>query len=132
LIYIDANLFVYAAVSRNEIGEKARKIIVEIQQGNIGAASSALTFDELIWAVGKLNGRPAGLVAGEIFLNMPGLIIADVNSVILGSALGLMKKYQLNPRDSVHAATAIHVKADYILSQDRDFDRLGQIRRKDI
>ena len=47
------------------------------------------------------------VASGEAFLNMPRLRLVDVDGNILARALALMRKYQLDPRDSIHAASAL-------------------------
>ena len=132
LIYLDANTFIYASLNRKDLGEKSRSILSEVQGGKIAASSSALSFDELVWSVKKQRGETEGIVAGQAMLNMSGLTILDVNRIILGSAGSLMKRYHLNPRDSIHAASAIGSGAEFIVSEDPDFDALLEIRRKSI
>jgi uncharacterized protein len=133
LIYLDANVFVYAALNRKTIGDKARSIIREVQRGKFVAVTSALSFDELVWAVKKQRGETEGALAGEVFLGMPRLTILDVKQELLSSALQLVRAYHLHPRDSIHAASALSTGADYIVSEDRDYDALeAEIRRKPI
>lgn len=40
-----------------------------------------------------------------------------------------MEKYKLKPRDAIHAATAIENKINTMVSYDRDFDNVIEIRR---
>lgn len=132
LIYLDANTFVYASLNRGSLGEKSRSILGEVQGGKVSAASSALSFDEVVWAVKKQRGEPDGVAAGQAMLNIVGLSILSVNQVVLSSAIDLMKKYHLSPRDSIHVASAIGAGAEFIVSEDADFDALTEIRRKSI
>ncbi|MDA4130265.1 MAG: type II toxin-antitoxin system VapC family toxin [Thaumarchaeota archaeon] len=133
MIYLDANVFVYSALNRKALGEKSRSIIRHVQAGRIKAVTSALSFDELVWAVKKQRGESDGIIAGEIFLNMPGLQILEVRLDILNSALSLLKKYHLNPRDSIHAASGLNANVEFIVSEDPDFDALASvIKRKSI
>jgi predicted nucleic acid-binding protein len=133
VIYLDANVFVYAALNRKALGERSRSIIGEVQKEKIMAVTSALSFDELVWAVRKQRGESDGISAGEIFLNMPRLEIMDVRLDLLSSALNLLKKYHLNPRDAIHAASALNANVEYIVSEDPDFDSLSSIiKRKPI
>jgi predicted nucleic acid-binding protein len=132
LIYLDANTFIYASLNQKALGEKSRSILSEVQEGKISAASSALSFDEIIWAVKKQRGESDGIAAGQAMINMSGLNLLDVNSVVLSSAIALIKKYHLNPRDSIHAASAIDARAEFIVSEDPDFDGLAEIKRKPI
>ena len=62
---------------------------------------------------------------------MPRLRLVDVDG-ILARALALMRKYQLDPRDSIHAASALTEGAELIISTDRHFDKNKEIRRKGI
>lgn len=96
------------------------------------AASSALSFDEVVWAVRKQRGETESINAGQAFLNISGLKILDVDHVVLTSSIGLMKRYHMNPRDSIHAASAIGVSAEIIVSEDPDFDSLSEIKRMPI
>jgi predicted nucleic acid-binding protein len=96
------------------------------------AASSALSFDELVWAVKKHRAPEDSMAAGEAFLNMPGLKLVAVNGDLLASTLGVMRKYRLDPRDSIHVASALAEGAETIVSEDKHFDRVKQIRRTGI
>ena len=53
MIYLDANVFLNAILTREKEGEKARTIIKKLQKGELTAATSALTFDEVFWIVKK-------------------------------------------------------------------------------
>ena len=104
----------------------------DVQLGNVDAASSALSFDELVWVVKKHRNVEDSLMAGEAFLNMPGLKLVTVNADLLASALRVMKEYRLDPRDSIHAASALSEGAETIISEDKHFDRVKQIARRGI
>ena len=132
MLYLDSNVFVYSALNRGQIGNKARSLIREIQGGKMLAASSALTFDELVWAVKKYRSLDDAIIAGEAFLGLQGLKLVDVTEEILSSALTLMRKYRINPRDSIHGASALRVDAESIVTADKDFDRVEEIQRRPI
>lgn len=132
MIYLDANVFIHSSLNLRAIGEKSRTIIKEVQLGKISATTSALSFDELVWAVKKQRGETAALIAGQVILNTAGLSLIEVDRDILNSALALISKYHLNPRDSIHAASAMQEGAEYIVSEDPDFDALKEIKRKSI
>lgn len=40
-----------------------------------------------------------------------------------------MEKHRLKPRDTIHAATALENKINTIVSYDRDFDSLIEVKR---
>ncbi|MCJ7470484.1 type II toxin-antitoxin system VapC family toxin [Candidatus Bathyarchaeota archaeon] len=53
MIYLDANVFLSAILNREKEGEKARGLIQKLQTGEMAAATSALSFDEVFWIVKK-------------------------------------------------------------------------------
>jgi len=53
MIYIDSNVFLYACLNLDEIGERSRRLLRDVEQGNLEAASSTLSFDEIVWGVKK-------------------------------------------------------------------------------
>lgn len=132
MLYIDSNVFIYAALNTEEIGERARALLLKVQQGKEQASSSALTFDELVWAVKKHRTVEDAINVGEVFLNFPNLRLTLMNGELLASALNLIRKYRLDPRDSIHAATAILERAEAIVSTDTHFDKIKEIRRKPL
>ncbi len=55
MLYLDANVFVYAATNTSELGEKASALLERIQSWEETAKTSVLTFDEVFWAVKKIT-----------------------------------------------------------------------------
>ena len=51
MIYLDSNVFIYAATSTSKKGQRSRLLISNITQGKEKAATASLTFDEVMWAV---------------------------------------------------------------------------------
>ncbi len=131
MIYIDSNVFVYAILNTEEIGEKARSLLQRIQQGDEKAETSALTFDEVFWAIKKIDFE-AALEAAQALLNFPNLEIVSVDRDLSLSALQIIKEYHLDPRDAIHAATAIAGKAEVVVSTDPHFDKLKELKRRSL
>jgi len=127
LIYIDSNVFVYSALDRKSKGQKARAILSNVQLGKLSGGTSAITFDELVWAVREVKGENESVLAGELFLNTPHLDILEVGQGILKGSLDIMRTHHLRPRDSIHAASALNFSAEYIVSEDRDYDTIASI-----
>jgi predicted nucleic acid-binding protein len=130
VIYLDSNVFVYACLSSDDIGDRSRALLRRVETGGLEASTSALSFDELTGAVKKHRGIDQALAAGEAFISMPRLNLVSTDEEVLRTALDLMKRYAFDPRDSIHAASAIQCKADSLLSTDEHFDRLKELPRK--
>jgi len=53
MIYLDANIFIIAALTNDNRAENAKKILSEVISGKIEAYTSALTIDEITWILWK-------------------------------------------------------------------------------
>jgi len=131
VLYLDANVFIYATVNTKELGEKSRSLLQRIQQGEEKAETSALTFDEVFWAIKKHN-LDLAFEACEAMLNFPNLEIISADREVVSSALRLIREYCLAPRDAIHAATALLEKAKTLVSTDSHFDRIKELKRKPL
>lgn len=115
-----------------ELGDRARDLLRRVQRGEEPGFSSTLTFDELVWVVKKHRTLNDAMVAGEAFINMRGLTLLPVDGEVLASALNRIKRYRLDPRDSIHAASAILVRIEVIVSTDEHFNRVRGLKRKPL
>ena len=130
--YIDSNVFIYPVIYQTESQQKAKKakeILLKIEKGEISAHTSTLTWDEVVWVVGKVLGRDDGINQGKKLLGFPNLEFINVDEGILTLAQNLLNKYKLSPRDSIHAASAVSRKIKAVISDDKDFDQVKEITR---
>lgn len=131
MLYLDANVFIYAAINTEEIGEKARALLQKIQQGEEQAATSVLTFDEVFWSIKKRKPELASETSYAL-LNFPNLEIISADRKLALSALKIINEYNLAPRDALHAATALASKADCVVSTDPHFDKIKELTRQPL
>ena len=54
-MYVDSNIFVFAALDTDKRGENARKIIERAEEGRITIYISPLIFDDVLHVTQKLN-----------------------------------------------------------------------------
>ena len=132
VLYLDANVFIFAALNTEEDGDKAVILLKKIQQGEEQAITSALTFDEVLWEVKRNRGIEKALETAEAMLNFPNLKIIPTDREVARSAIQIIKECNLAPRDAIHAATAIAEKVDFIVSTDAHFDRVKELKRKKL
>jgi predicted nucleic acid-binding protein len=131
MLYLDTNVFVYAAVNTEELGEKSGALLLKIQQGEEKAVTSVLTMDEVFWSI-KKHDRTAAFEACQALLNFPNIEIIPATKELALSALQIIKECRLDPRDAIHAATAIAEKVDCIVSADAHFDRVKGLKRRPL
>jgi predicted nucleic acid-binding protein len=132
MIYLDANVFLNATLNLEDEGEKARNLIQKLQKAEIMASTSSLSFDEVFWVVKKHRGFTSGLRAAKTLLEIPNLTFLGVNDETLWSAYNLSEKYLLEPRDAIHIACAIDHAIFTIISEDKHFDKVKEIKRISI
>ena len=130
--YIDANIFIYPILYEEEQEPKvkhAKQILQRIEQGELSAYTSTLTWDEVVWIVKKAMGRDEAIRQGQKLLGFLNLHWIMVDENILSNAQSLMNKYNLHPRDSIHVASALSRKINLIISDDLDIDQVKEIKR---
>lgn len=130
--YIDSNVFIYPIVADEKNGSKStssKKVLLQIATGKLDAATCYLTWDEMVWVLKKFFGRDVALTGGKRFLEFPNLKFLKVDGLIINHAQELITKYEIKPRDAIHAACALENGIKEIISYDPDFDRVKELRR---
>lgn len=128
-MYLDSNVFIYAALSRGAEGEGCREITEMLEKGELSCAISCLVLDEVAWAVSKHRDFNTGMKVWSDILEIPNLKILSIDENIAIKAPSLMSKYKPSPRDAIHAALVVENAIGTIVSDDSDFDRIKEIRR---
>lgn len=130
MIYLDSNVFIYAAVSGNREGSWCRDLIRRIAGGEDEAVTSALTVDEVVYQVRMSRGVEAAIEAGEAVLQMAHLTVAPADAETLWRSLDIGRQLGLYPRDAIHAATALLRGTPDFVSADADFDKVDGLKRR--
>jgi len=130
VIYLDSNVFIYAALGGGKEGSWCRELIRRVTEGQDEAVTSALTVDEVVYQVRVSRGLEASIQAGEAVLQMAHLTVAPADTETLWKSLNLGRELGLHPRDAIHAATALIRGASELISEDADFDRVDGLRRR--
>ncbi|MBI2971025.1 MAG: type II toxin-antitoxin system VapC family toxin [Candidatus Aenigmarchaeota archaeon] len=130
-LYVDANVFIVAGVYPQESPEfkAAKKLLYAVSSGEAEAATSLLTWDELVWVVRRMAGNEAAAEEGKRFLEIPNMKFLGVTENIIRKAQNITERYNLKPRDAIHTASAIVNNAGSIVSDDADFDAVRGLKR---
>ncbi|ATZ61822.2 MAG: type II toxin-antitoxin system VapC family toxin [Methanosarcinales archaeon Met12] len=126
-VYLDANFFIFSLLDKTEVGEDARMIYQKMVEGKLNTATSSLTFDEMMWALVKANKRHLIKDAVNDIYKTRNLIILPVSISIPLNAIELILK-GLNPRDAFHVSCMMENKITTIISDDRDFKAIEDIK----
>ena len=131
MAYVDANIFVFAAIRHPDEAKTAQSISVlrKIAEKRLPASTSVLTWDELVWVCRRILPLREALKEGKTLIEFPNLNFVDATLPVMHKAEEIMEKYALRPRDSIHAATAILSGETTIISDDSDFDKITELKR---
>lgn len=129
-MYVDSNIFIYAALDKETLGNNARAVIKRLQNREIKLAVSPLVFDEVVWIVQKFADRKAANQIGNAMLLLP-LTWLDISYSSVKYALTYYQQ-GLNPRDALHVGTMKDYGIRIIVSEDKDFDKVRDIERWSI
>src|SRR6056297_633547 len=126
-MYIDSNIFIYAAIDAEQLGRQCRTLIKAIDQNLITCAASYLVIDEVLWILKKHIGRADAI---DIIKSMHSLPIKyiDVNDAIMINLIDLFEKTNLDPRDTLHLASMKEHGLTTIITEDTVFDKIKGIK----
>ena len=127
--YIDSNVFIFAYCSNDKEGDSCRSVIKKIINNEISAFTSTLTFDELFYKAFKLKNKETALLISDMFLNLNNVSFISVDYNIISLANSLLIKHNMLPRDAIHLACCLNNKTNVIISTDKDFDGIKDIKR---
>lgn len=128
--YVDSNTFILPV-----LGEKSRRAAgaaraLELMEGGgFVGYTSALTWDEVVWIVSRVLGKANGDQVGRKLLSYPGLRFLDVTSSTVARAQVISESLGLDPRDSIHCASALLKGIGSVISDDVDFEKVPELKR---
>jgi predicted nucleic acid-binding protein len=129
--YVDVNVFVYWLGGNPVYGEKAHQWVKKIEGASKGEyATSTLTLYEAVTIITGLIGgssKDASLANNvvEPISNLKGLNLVPLTSDDMLRSVELMNEYGLDYEDSLHLAAALSIGSKEIVSNDKDFDKVG-------
>lgn len=130
--YLDSNVFIHAALNDQETGMAARELFTKLVSRSEQAASSTLTLDEVAWNILKHQGKEKMLNLCRNFLANPCIAWIEPTPEIMKKSLDLIERYDLDPRDAIHAATCQSKGIRELVSDDAHFDRIKETNIKRI
>ena len=127
-ILVDANIFLEVFLEQ-EKSEQCKKILREIEAGK-SAFLSTFTIDAIIIIMGNYKVKPSKI---ELFINSlfnyDGLQIYSVTLKDRLEALKFMAKYGFDYENSITLQSAISCECDGLVSLDKHFDKVKEVKR---
>ena len=120
MVYLDANVFVFAALGKDALGDASRHILANLQK--IGAKTCCLTIDELAWVVLRRVDNATAVKACKAVLTLRDLDVVSIQYGDMWKMAELMETFGLRPRDAVHLAIMKRLGEKTITTEDIHFD----------
>lgn len=128
-VFLDANIFLYAVGAESPHKEPCRQVLLAVGQGALDAVTSSEVLQEVL----HVRSRRVGLKDGVQAARAAAAIVAEILPVtgddVLSACRLLERRPPLTARDALHVAV---MKANHIqtlVSVDKDFDALKDIKR---
>ena len=132
-IFLDSNVFMYAAGAPHPYKDPCIRILSDLETGDLKAAVNSETFQELLYRYSHIKLADKGVELCRELLKYP-LTILPVTEADIRLAIDLFDNHRasgLKPRDAIHAATMQNNGISRLISADKDFEHLGFVTRLD-
>lgn len=126
MAYVDAGVFIAAAIGLEPESENAKKLLRFVEEEKISCNTSALSIDEVFWTLARKTSRTIAIQACKSMLQSKTHIIPTTTS-ILSEAINILETTSLKPRDAIHVASMHAAGDDQILTCDNDFAKIKQL-----
>lgn len=132
-VFLDANVFMYAAGAAHAYKEPCKRILADVESGSLIAVSNTEILQEILYRFHRIQLPDKGLQLCQFVLELP-LQVLPVTVSDIQSAVAILEQFRpisLKTRDAIHAATMQNSQLTRIISADRDFDHLPFVERID-
>jgi predicted nucleic acid-binding protein len=130
-IFVDTAVMMYAAGREHPLREPCRRLLEGVVAGSVTAVTSVEVVQEIVHRYVSI-GQPALAVSvarSTLDLFAP---VLPITHALMRRVSDLTRRYPLlAARDLVHVATCIHEGINEIVSPDRGFDAVTELRRID-
>ncbi len=128
--FMDTNIIFYAFGREHPLKARCLDLMKKASKGELAAVTNAEVLQEILYVHWRRNDLERG---GELFDAAQGLLqeVYPVDKETMREARMLLDKYpDIPPRDAVHAATAIINGIPLIITADRHFAVIKEIKAR--
>jgi predicted nucleic acid-binding protein len=130
-IFIDTAILMYAGGSEHPLREPSRAVLRAAVEGRLEAVTSVEVVQEILHRYIAIRRLDAGVAMARETIAAFGPLLPITHAVVERMP-GLVERYPaLSARDLVHVATCLEEGISAIVSPDRGFDSVSEIRRLD-
>jgi predicted nucleic acid-binding protein len=129
VIFVDTNVLMYAAGTDHPMRDPSRRILDSVSARSIDGVTSAEVVQEIVHRYAAIGRAEGGLALAERAMDLFAPVL-PITHALMRRVPDLARRYPtLAARDVIHVATCIHEGITDILSTDRGFDSVREVRR---
>lgn len=129
MIFIDTNVLMYAAGGEHPLKRPCRIVVDAIGARSLEATTSVEVVQEILHRYLAIGRAAGGLALAEDTMDLFAPVL-PITHALMRRVPDLARRYpDLSARDNIHVATCIHEGIAEIISTDRGFDAVSEVRR---
>ncbi|MBU1262648.1 type II toxin-antitoxin system VapC family toxin [bacterium] len=130
--FLDTNIIMYAVGKEHPYKKPCQEIIAMVNKGKISVVTNTEVIQEILYRYLSLKMPQDAFENAEDTINLTQHIL-PINKDEIEIAIELLKKHYplIYTRDAIHVATMLNHGIDKIISTDKHFDILTEIKRID-
>jgi uncharacterized protein len=130
-VFIDTAVFMYAGGSEHPLRQPSQAFLHAVAAGQLEAVTSAEVVQEILHRFVAIRRAEVGAaMAREVIAAFRPLL--PITHAVVERMPALVERYpDLTARDLIHVATCLQEGLDTIVSPDRGFDSVLEVRRLD-
>jgi len=130
-VFIDTAVVMYANGASHPLRDACRAIMIQVGDGQLEAVTSAEVVQEILHRFMAIRRPEIGIEIARVTMDVFAPVL-PITHAMMRRIPSLVARYpNLSARDLVHVATCIHEGIGEILTPDRGFDQVVEIRRID-
>ncbi|MBA2382843.1 MAG: type II toxin-antitoxin system VapC family toxin [Chloroflexi bacterium] len=128
-VFVDTAVIMYAGGGQHPMRAPCTRIMDAIDSGGLEAVISAEVVQEIVHRFLSIRQPDVAVAMASVALSLFAPVL-PITHALMRRVPDLAKRYPgLDARDLVHIATCIHEGITEIISPDRGFDRVRELRR---
>lgn len=130
-IFLDANIFMYAAGSAHHYKAPCLQILALVETKKLTAVTSSEVLQEILYRYSHLQLTEKGIHLCRRILDFPMEILPVTAADVQRATEVLETSPSIKARDAIHAATMFNNQIEEILTADKHFERISSLNRLD-
>ena len=131
-VFIDTNVPMYAAGKLHPLKEPCQRVVLAVAKGELNAVTDTEVFQEILYRYLHIGEREKGFQVFDYFYRIMAGNVLPVEEEDIWEARQLAERTDhLSLRDLFHLAVMFHHNITRIVTADKGFDSIPEIRRID-